>query len=42
MSEQLWSICEDDKIAAVQRSLDSLTQICLDYELMKDAAEGDW
>ncbi|KAI8084724.1 uncharacterized protein BX664DRAFT_337626 [Halteromyces radiatus] len=42
LSEQLWSDTEADGVVEVQNALDIVTRAIVSYEMMKDAAEGDW
>ncbi|KAI8344507.1 hypothetical protein BC941DRAFT_447453 [Chlamydoabsidia padenii] len=42
LSDQLWSVIETDGVMDIQNALDILNHAILEYEMMKDAAEGDW
>jgi hypothetical protein len=42
LSDQLWSVTESKGVMDVQNALDGLTRAVTGYEMMKDAAEGDW
>ncbi|SAM04248.1 hypothetical protein [Absidia glauca] len=42
LSDQLWSVTESKGVMDVQNALDGLTRAITGYEMMKDAAEGDW
>ncbi|KAI8146784.1 hypothetical protein BJV82DRAFT_509457, partial [Fennellomyces sp. T-0311] len=43
MSEKLWAVSDNDGIASLQASVESLQSVCQQYEQIKDADEvGDW
>ncbi|KAI9306953.1 hypothetical protein BJ944DRAFT_262706 [Cunninghamella echinulata] len=42
LGEHLWSVSDTDGIADIQNAIDILTRATVSYEMMKDAAEGDW
>jgi hypothetical protein len=42
LSEQLWSVVEDEGIHSVQATMDEINQALSKYEMTKDMVEGDW
>ncbi|CDS05738.1 hypothetical protein LRAMOSA08266 [Lichtheimia ramosa] len=42
ISEQLWVVCENENVASLETTMESLARVCARYELLKDVAEGDW
>lgn len=42
LSEQLWSVFDDEGISSVQAALDDLSQALSKYEMMYETIEGEW
>lgn len=42
LSEQLWSVFDDEGISSVQAALDDLSQALSKYEMIYETIEGEW
>ncbi|ORX50491.1 hypothetical protein DM01DRAFT_1337670 [Hesseltinella vesiculosa] len=42
LNEQLWSVADNEAVKNIQTALDLTTRATLNYEMMIDAANGDW
>ncbi|KAI8065764.1 hypothetical protein BC940DRAFT_303541 [Gongronella butleri] len=42
LNEQLWAVTDKEGIDNVQQTLDLIARATVSYEMMNDAAQGDW